>query len=140
MNAALLDTDIVSYFLRGHPQVVAHAQSYLGHFDSLSFSILSYYEILSGLMHRDAQRQMSSFLAFANECEIRPLTERSVTISSELYATLRAAGTPVDDIDLLIAGVALADGLALVTHNESHFARIQGLEIIDWSYESPEQQ
>lgn len=137
MNAALLDTDIVSFFLRGHPKVVTQVQSYLSHFDSLSFSILTYYEILSGLMHRDAQKQMSFFLAFATECKILPLTERSVTISSELYASLRSAGTPVDDIDLLIAGVALADGLALVTHNTSHFARIPTLEVIDWSYERP---
>lgn len=133
MKAVLLDTDIVSFFLRGHPQVVAQVQSYLSHFDALSFSILTHYEILSGLMHRDAQRQMSVFLAFAKECEILPLTERSVTISSELYGSLRRLGTPVDDIDLLIAGVALAEGLALVTHNSSHFERIPTLEVIDWS-------
>jgi tRNA(fMet)-specific endonuclease VapC len=62
-----------------------------------------------------------------------PLTEESVTVSANIYATLRRDGTPVDDIDLLIAGVAIANDLILVTHNQRHFNRIEGLEWQDWS-------
>jgi tRNA(fMet)-specific endonuclease VapC len=46
--------------------------------------------------------------AFAKECTIQPLTLKSIAISADLYAKLRKAGTPIDDIDLLIAGIALA--------------------------------
>ena len=47
---------------------------------------------------------------------ILPLTPESVHQSANLYATLRQRGTPVDDIDLLIAGVAIANNLVLITH------------------------
>nr|VFJ75789.1 MAG: tRNA(fMet)-specific endonuclease VapC [Candidatus Kentron sp. FW] len=56
-----------------------------------------------------------------------------MTISARIYAELRKAGKPLEDIDLLIAGVAVANNLVLITHNQSHFERIPGLEIEDWS-------
>jgi tRNA(fMet)-specific endonuclease VapC len=58
---------------------------------------------------------------------------KSTAISADLYAKLRKAGTPVDDIDLLIAGIALANNLALATNNTKHFSRIQELDIINWA-------
>lgn len=54
-------------------------------------------------------------------------------LSAEFYASLRRQGTPVDDIDLLIAGVALVNNLVLISHNQRHFSRIEGLELRDWS-------
>ncbi len=85
------------------------------------------------MKHRDALRQLDLFLEFAKHNAILPLTEESVIISSDLYANLRKAGTPIDDIDILIAGVALANNLVLVTNNEDHFRNIEGLEILNWS-------
>jgi tRNA(fMet)-specific endonuclease VapC len=60
------------------------------------------------------------------------LTEKSVKISAELYSELRQSGNPLDDIDLLIAGVAIENGLIMVTNNENHFGRIPGLKIENW--------
>jgi tRNA(fMet)-specific endonuclease VapC len=39
----------------------------------------------------------------------------------------------VDDVDLLIAGIARANAWVLVTHNRKHYEGIEGLEILDWS-------
>jgi tRNA(fMet)-specific endonuclease VapC len=35
-------------------------------------------------------------------------------------------------MDMLIAAIALANGLILVTHNTKEFARIPGLQLEDW--------
>lgn len=64
---------------------------------------------------------------------VLPLTEQSATSSGDIYAQLRTAGTPVADIDLLIAGTAIANGLILVTRNVKHFSRIPQLQIEDWT-------
>jgi tRNA(fMet)-specific endonuclease VapC len=45
---------------------------------------------------------------------------------------LRRAGTPIGHHDYLIAAVALANNLKLVTHNTQHFSRVPGLDIEDW--------
>lgn len=64
---------------------------------------------------------------------VRPLPEASVTRFAELYAELRRQGQPLDDMDLLIAGIALAHDWVLATYNQNHFARIQPLIVEDWS-------
>ena len=134
MNPALIDTDTISLFLRNQPQVVANFRTYLGQHDGLNFSIITYYEIVSGLKHRDAKKQLASFLELASHSNILPLTEQSATISADIYASLRVAGTPVDDIDLLIAGIALVNNLVLVTHNTKYFGRISQLQLVDWTH------
>lgn len=133
MRASLIDTDILSMFFRNDPEVTAYFASYLARHKKINISIITHYEIMSGLMHRDARKQTALFLDFVSKNNVLPLTEQSVKISAEIYAELRKKGKPLDDIDLLIAGVAIADDLVLITNNQKHFARIGRLEIEDWS-------
>ncbi|MEW6380726.1 MAG: type II toxin-antitoxin system VapC family toxin [bacterium] len=133
MKPVLIDTDILSMFFRNNHQVVFHFGEYLKQYEKVSFSIVTYYEILSGLKHKDALRKLDLFREFAQQNAILPLTEDSIMISADLYASLRKSGKLIDDIDILIAGVALSNNLILVTHNEDHFKRVEGLEIMDWS-------
>jgi len=76
---------------------------------------------------------LTLFLEFASQNPTLPLTKQSVAISADIYANLRRKGSPIDDIDILIAGVAIANDLVLTTRNEQHFGRIEGLEIENWS-------
>ncbi len=58
------------------------------------------------------------------------------TAAAEEYARVRAdlaaKGTPIGPNDLLIASIALAHGLTLVTHNTVEFSRVTGLVLEDW--------
>jgi tRNA(fMet)-specific endonuclease VapC len=130
LKPCLLDTDILSLFFRNHPKVVENCHLYLQEYDCLSFSLITYYEIFSGLKHRDANKQIEKFLAFSKLNKIISLTERSIEASAEIYAQLRKKGTPVDDIDLLIAGVAISNNLVLITHNQKHFGKIANLVLL----------
>jgi len=133
MKPALIDTDILSLFFRNDLAVIEHFREYLQEYGRIEISILTFYEILSGLKHRDALKQIDMFCEFVKHNTVLPITEKSVEISSDIYATLRKKGNQLDDIDILIAGVALAHDLILVTHNVHHFNRIEDLEVIDWS-------
>ncbi|WP_083798975.1 hypothetical protein [Coleofasciculus chthonoplastes] len=62
MKPALVDTDILSMFFRGNPAVVSNVQTYLNKYRKINLSIITYYEILSGLNHRDAHKQLALFL------------------------------------------------------------------------------
>ena len=77
-------------------------------------------------------KQLAVFEDFAAENIVIPLTEKSVKISAELYSSLRQSGNTLDDIDLLITGVAIENEMTLVTNNERHFGRIPGLKIDNW--------
>ena len=60
MKPALIDTNILSFFFRNHSLVVEGFQAYLKEHDKINISIITYYEIVSGLKHRDAQKQLIS--------------------------------------------------------------------------------
>jgi tRNA(fMet)-specific endonuclease VapC len=57
-------------------------------------------------------------------------------VAAEEYGVLRAhlarLGTPIGPNDLLIAAIALANRLTLVTHNTSEFSRVPALALEDW--------
>lgn len=52
------------------------------------------------------------------------------------YGVIRAAlekqGQPIGPNDMLIAAIAIANGLTLVTHNTAEFSRVSGLLVEDW--------
>ncbi len=56
--------------------------------------------------------------------------------AAEYYAQIRAdlanSGTPIGPNDLLIAAIALANNVILVTHNTAEFGRVKRLRIEDW--------
>ncbi len=56
--------------------------------------------------------------------------------AAQAYGVLRAAtekeGRPIGPNDMLIAAIALANGLTLVTHNTAEFNRVPGLLLEDW--------
>ena len=57
--------------------------------------------------------------------------------AAHVRAALEAAGTSIGPNDLLIAAIALANGLTLVTHNTREFGRVPGLGIEDWELDPP---
>lgn len=81
---------------------------------------------------KNAFKQLAIFEDFVSDNLILPLTEKSVKISAKLFSALRQSGNSLDDIDLLIAGVAIENEMIIVTNNESHFGRIPGLKIENW--------
>ena len=133
MKPALIDTDILSRFFRRDTKVEIHFREYILQYGTIEFSIVSYYEILSGLLHRDAHRQLAGFVEFSNENRILPLNREAADHAARLYAETRKAGTPVDDIDILIAGIALAHDRIVVTHNTAHFTQLPGVSLEDWA-------
>ena len=132
MKPTLVDTDILSEFLRGTEIVVDNAKKYLESYDSINFSIITYYEILNGLLYKDARKQLKRFSDFAELNKILPLTLSATKQAAEIYANLRKKGQPIGHTDCLIAGIALTNNLQLVTNNLDHFKRIKGLEIVSW--------
>ena len=129
----MLDTDILSEFLRGNPKVIARVDEHLREFGFISLSIITYYEILNGLLYKDARKQLGRFEEFADLNKIVPMTIRTARISATIQADLRKKGTEIGHTDTLIAGTAIASGMQLITNNTDHFKRIKGLEIANWT-------
>jgi len=133
MEQSLLDTNILSYFLRGDTKVVGKVRDYRQHYTYLSFSIFTYYETKSGLLYRDARNQTGRFEQLAAISEIIMFDAAVADTASQIYADLRAKGLLVAPVDLFIAATALCCDYVLITANVKHFQNVSGLRYENWA-------
>ena len=133
MKLSMLDTDILSEFLRGNPKVIAKVDEHLKEHGFISLSIITYYEMLNGLLYKDAKKQLTRFEEFVALNKLIPLTLPMARNAAAIQADLRKKGTEIGHTDTLIAGIAITSALQLVTNNTDHFKRIKGLELANWT-------
>ena len=132
IKPSLLDTDILSEFLRGNSKVIEKVDQHLNEYGFISLSIITYYEILNGLLYKDARKQIVKFEEFAGLNKVIPLTLPMAKAAATIQAELRKKGAEIGHTDTLIAGIAITSELQLITNNINHFKRIKGLEIANW--------
>jgi tRNA(fMet)-specific endonuclease VapC len=70
--------------------------------------------------------------AFVRLLHIVPLSDASLRRFGELKTRLIRTNKHIGDFDLLIACVALTEGLTLVTNNTHHYERVAGLKAENW--------
>lgn len=93
MKSSMLDTDILSEFLRGNLKVIAKVDEHLKEYGFISLSIITYYEILNGLLYKDAKKQLAKFEEFAELNKVIPLTVRMAKNAAAIQADLRKKET-----------------------------------------------
>lgn len=92
------------------------------------------HELVSGaLLSASPDRRLGQVDELLVQFTQTDFTPDDASASGRLRATLLKQGTPIGDIDTLIAGQALARGWVVVTRNIRHFGRVAGLKLIDWS-------
>ena len=133
VKTRLLDSDTFSYLIRRQEPVASRAKDYILRHGALTISVITYYEVLRGLLYADAQRQLAMFEALVRDNPVLPLSLAASREAARLYVIFRRAGTPIEDADLLIAAIALANDCILVTNNIRHYARVPGLELENWA-------
>ena len=69
---------------------------------------------------------------FAAPLQSLPFDDRCAHDYGLIRADLAAQGKPIGANDLMIAAIARAHDLILVTHNTGEFSRVVGLRVEDW--------
>lgn len=126
----MLDTDMFSFVVDGrHPEVrrkVAKKQN------AVSISVLTLAEALFGARKKNSQRLESLVGMFRELFPVVPWSENAAEAYALIRTQLETSGSPIGEMDMLIAASAIAGGYVLVTNNIRHFQRIQGLSIENW--------
>ena len=129
----LLDTNIVSYYLRRVSPVLEERVNDALRQRSIAISVITRAELRygqTGMVSADRRRPLiDSFLLRL------PSVEWGCDAADRYGAlrhTLKTQGTPIGDMDTLIAAHAQAEELILVTHNTRHFDQVPGLTLEDW--------
>jgi len=131
----LLDTNIVSYFLRraSAPLTQRILDSRL---DDLAISVLSLGELHYGLNKLGTSRRAAALREqldwLLEVVRVPPLPSEAGMHYGFLRAQLEVQGTPIGGNDLWIASHALAAGMTLVTNNVREFKRVPKLKLENW--------
>ena len=90
-------------------------------------------ELLSGCYHsKERVRNLADVRDLRRLFRSLPFDDGAAEHWAEADAFLAAQGTTIGANDLLIASIALANGLTVVTHNTAHFTQIANLPFEDW--------
>ena len=126
----MLDTDTVSYALRGQGGVAARL---LEHRPSeVCVSALTVAELRYGAERRKSERIHAAIDTFVRDVAVMAFDESCATAFGAIASELATRGTPIGEIDVLIAAHAIALDLTLVTNNVKHFTRVRHLKVENW--------
>lgn len=126
----MLDTDTVSYALRGQGRVAA---TILEHRPSeLCISAITLSELRFGATRRKSAKLNHLIDAFVDNVAVIPFDEECADHFGAIATALADRGSPIGEFDALIAAHAVALRLTLVTNNAKHFNRVAELKVVDW--------
>lgn len=133
MDESLLDTDILNEVLKQkNANVVRHAAEYLSQFGQFAISSMTRYELLRGLIEKNATTQLTRFRTFCQNSLVLPITDNILDRAAESWVEGRKQGFAPKDADLVIAATALYHNRTLVTGNTAHFQWVPGLTLVNW--------
>ena len=130
MAQYILDTDISSYLIRGDHETVTKKFSEL--YDSCAISSITAAELQYGARKRNNKQLTQKVKAFCDLVEIIPWDEDAAKAYAKLRVELETSGTPIGNMDMLIAASVLARKAVLVTNNTEHFSRVKDLKLGNW--------
>ncbi len=127
----LLDTNTLIYFFKQQGQVAARLKATPAAQIALPSVVL--YELEYGILRSSKPEiQRQGLTAAVSVYRILNLDHASARQAAWVKHNLERQGTPIGQCDLLIAGIALANQLTLVTRNTGEFSRIPGLLLENW--------
>jgi predicted nucleic acid-binding protein len=133
MTTYVLDTNIISFYLKGNETVGNNITSALLDEDAIVVAPIAYYEVKRGLMAVGARKQLKEFDDFCTLFGVGEFDNSVLDVAAAIYAGQRKAGHVMEDADIFIAAFCKNRNFTLVTNNTKHFEHIPELKLVDWT-------
>ena len=128
----LLDTNTCIRYLNGRSLAVFKRLNETSEADVCVCSVVKFEMRYGALRSNAVEKTLAQQERFLNRFVSLEFDDEAHIYAAKIRVDLARVGTPVGPYDLLIASIALANNLILVTHNTSEFGRIAHLSIEDW--------
>lgn len=127
----VLDTNTLIYFFKNMGQVAERMRTVAP--DDLAIPTVVLFELYVGIAKSQNPAPRKQLLGdFASQSVILPFDQKAARSAAQVRTQLEQSGQPIGPMDVLIAGIAMAQEAILVTHNVKEFSRINSLLIEDW--------
>ncbi|WP_218668966.1 PIN domain-containing protein [Variovorax sp. KK3] len=101
--------------------------------DDIAISSINLFELRFGIAKSTNRAQMEAYVnALRERYAILDFDEVASRHGAAIRAQLQSRGTPIGPYDILIAAVALAHDLTIVTRNTREFLRVPRLRVDNW--------
>lgn len=127
----LLDTNAMSEMMRGPVNKMTSGIARVGE-NAVCTSIVVVSELKFGAAKKGSVNLTANLEKVLETIVIEDFKAPADAAYAELRAALEKAGTPIGQMDMLIAAHALALDATLVTANEREFSRVPGLRVENW--------
>ena len=130
----LLDTNTVSYILKGRSPAARARLASLSNQESVGISAITEAELRYGLAKAGASpKQLAARDGFLAMVRPAPWDSAAAQACGDLRTQQERLGKPLGNLDLLIAAHAIALGSILVTHDQAfhHIPNLPGID--DWA-------
>jgi len=132
MPRFMLDTNTVSYALRGDPPIVRERLSSVP-MVQVCISTITEAELLAGLALKPAATKLAASVAkFLLGVTVLPWDSAAAKSYATLYFASRKRGRALTTVDLLVAAHALSAGVTLVTSDRAFHNLRPALPLADW--------
>ena len=126
----LIDTNICSAYLKGDRAVWGRFAQYG---EGSAISAITAGELWTWVQRGNSgQRSQQTVMNFIDSMEIIDVDLAVGLEFGKLRAILLNNGTPMPDMDALLAATALHHNLTFVTHNTADFIAVPNLRLSDW--------
>lgn len=123
----VLDTSVIIDYFKGNNR----AFGIVNDSDAVT-TVITHYEILSGVKHRKARKEEAFFRRFFSDVTILDFDLRASEESGDIMAKLLSIGKVVNPLDVLIAGIAITYGADKIVSRDRDFleiAKVTGIEV-----------
>jgi tRNA(fMet)-specific endonuclease VapC len=132
LSVFLLDSNIVSFYIRKNEQVLQKTRETLLDGHEVLIGPIAYYEVKRGLLAVKAEKRLREFAALCKTLGIGQLDNSILDCAADIYRELRDKKQNLEDADILTAAFCKSHNFILVTHNVKHFEIISGLRYCNW--------
>jgi tRNA(fMet)-specific endonuclease VapC len=129
----LLDTNAwVNYLRGGKRSPIATKLRTVNSNDVYTCSVVRAELIYGALRSNEIAKNLGEAKRLLSGFQSLPFNDAASDHCASMRSELDAAGLKIGPYDAMIAAIAIATGMTLVTHNIREFSRVPGLQIEDW--------
>ncbi|MEM2981054.1 MAG: type II toxin-antitoxin system VapC family toxin [Thermoproteota archaeon] len=128
-----LDTSFIIALIRRDPKAERKLEEYVSRAARLSTTPITAFELFKGAYKSEKKdAEVRKVREILSRLEILDFSVDSCERYGKLVNDLELAGTPISDLDAIIASLALTHSEAVVTADKQHFERVSGLIVETW--------
>ncbi|MFH1053917.1 MAG: type II toxin-antitoxin system VapC family toxin [Candidatus Woesearchaeota archaeon] len=127
----ILDSDFIINYFRNKKRNVEIINKLVGNpLNRIFTTSINIYELIKGAYNsNDFNKEFNLVQNLKRILYIIDFDEDSSFIAAELFSDLKSKGSMISEFDILVASICLKNNSVLLTDNEKHFNKINGLRV-----------